>query len=79
MVTQMNDRDCQTLEQIRCFLQGTESIEFRVQGKDEDQAPVSRRRCQVLQCSIACFSLFPQRPSIAGVVCLAHDLANGRS
>lgn len=38
MVTQMNDRDCQTLEQIRCFLQGTESIEFRVQGKDERYA-----------------------------------------
>jgi transposase InsO family protein len=31
----MNDRDCKTLEQIRCFLQGTESVKFQVQGKDE--------------------------------------------
>jgi hypothetical protein len=38
MVTQMNDRDIQTLEQIRCFLQGTESVEFEVQGKDERYA-----------------------------------------
>jgi transposase InsO family protein len=38
MVTQMNDRDIQSLEQIRCFLQGTESVEFQVQGKDERYA-----------------------------------------
>ncbi len=38
MVTQMNDSDIQTLEQVRCFLQGTESVEFRVQGKDQRYA-----------------------------------------
>ena len=38
MVTQMNDSDIQTLEQVRCFLQGTESVEFQVQGKDERYA-----------------------------------------
>lgn len=38
MVTYMNDRDIQTLEQVRCFLQGTESVEFHVQGKDERYA-----------------------------------------
>ena len=40
-----------------------------------DQALGIRRRRQVLQCSIACFSLFPQHPLIAGGICLAHVLS----
>ena len=38
MVTYMNDRDIQTLDQVRAFLEGTEHVEFEVQGKKERYA-----------------------------------------
>ena len=33
MVTYMNDQDIRTVVQVRAFLDGTESVEFEVQGK----------------------------------------------
>ena len=33
MVTYMNDRDIQTVDQVRAFLEGTEQVKFKVQGK----------------------------------------------
>ncbi len=38
MVTDMNDRDIQTLDQVRAFLEGTEPVEFEVRGKAERYA-----------------------------------------
>ena len=34
MVTFMNDRDIQTLEQVQRFVEGTEDVELQLQGKD---------------------------------------------
>lgn len=35
MVTLMNERELTTLEQVRCFLEGTEPVAFAIRGKDE--------------------------------------------
>ncbi|MCU7895303.1 MAG: integrase, partial [Candidatus Thiodiazotropha sp. (ex Lucinoma aequizonata)] len=35
MVTYMNDKKIQTLDEVRAFLDGTTDIEFSIEGKDE--------------------------------------------
>ncbi len=35
MVTYMNDKKIQTLDDVRTFLEGTTEIEFSIEGKDE--------------------------------------------
>ncbi len=35
MVTYMNDKKIQTLDDVRAFLDGTMEIEFYIEGKDE--------------------------------------------
>ncbi len=35
MVTYMNDKKIQTLDDVRAFLEGTTEIEFSIVGKDE--------------------------------------------
>ncbi|MCU7898786.1 MAG: hypothetical protein KZQ71_17625, partial [Candidatus Thiodiazotropha sp. (ex Lucinoma aequizonata)] len=35
MVTYMNDKKIQTLNEVRAFLDGTTDIEFSIKGKDE--------------------------------------------
>jgi len=35
MVTYMNDKKIQTLDDIRVFLKGTTDIDFSIEGKDE--------------------------------------------
>ncbi len=35
MVTYMNDKKIQTLDDVRAFLEGTTEIEFSIEGKDE--------------------------------------------
>ncbi len=42
MVTHMNDNDITTLEQIRSFLEGTEVVDFAIEGKDERYAWIQR-------------------------------------
>ncbi len=42
MVTHMNDNDITTLEQMRRFLDGTEVVDFAIEGKDERYAWMQR-------------------------------------
>ena len=42
MVTLMNDQELTTLEQVRCFLEGTEALAFEIRGKDESYAWIER-------------------------------------
>ncbi len=35
MVTYMNDKKIQSLDDVRAFLKGTTEIEFSIEGKDE--------------------------------------------
>jgi len=38
----MNDQELTTLEQVRCFLEGTEALAFEIRGKDESYAWIER-------------------------------------
>ncbi len=42
MVTLMNDLELTTLEQVRCFLEGTQPLAFEICGKDESYAWIER-------------------------------------
>jgi len=42
MVTLMNEQELTTLEQVRCFLEGTEPVAFEIRGKDECYAWIER-------------------------------------